>query len=796
MTKKINKTRFQRRAASQLIATAGLLAVSPISFGADIMLEEVIVTAQKRSENINDVAMSVSALGEEYINRLDLDSMDDLQKVVPGFHATISTYGTPIYTIRGVGFQDTSLAASPTVSVYVDEMPVPYSIISNYANLDISRTEILKGPQGILFGNNATGGAINYIANKPSDEFGAGIEVGYARFGTVDLDGYINVPVSENLAFRLAGKMTKSDGWQKSTTTDEELGDRDFSVGRASVAWDPVETVRFLGTVTYGQDKSDTIAPQFFRAVVQNAQTPLDPGFLNFPAAGSDNRDADWSQCINNSPTEDPDGCVSLAADNEYVHSNIRLEVDLNSTMQLTSLTSYQKFDRFQPVESDGTTFRNYESVQMGEMETFYQEVRISGLQDNGANWVAGANFQVDDTVDTFLQSYSASSSSQIFGLNLGPTRPLSDQEVETWAVFGNVEYPIGDFTVHGGARYTDQTRDFIGCGQDGGDGSWSTISQGIQNLLITGNPFVNSSFPDTTQGPGIDAGPAGCGTTNEPPQFLPGYVNDSLDEDNFSWRLGSKWQATDSTMFYGNVSKGYKAGSFPTAATARSLQLIPAVQESLLAYELGVKASLLSGRLQLNGATFFYDYEDKQIRGSVLDPVFGPLGALVNVPESEVKGFEVFATGLVSEGLTIRAGVSYSDSEIKGGFSNFNYLGQQQDFTGESFPHAPEWQGSFDVSYERMFSSGLLGYVGALVSYQDDTYAGFGELSELQIDSYTLLDMRAGIEAGDWGVRIWGKNLTDEYYWRQVTREFGDALVRYAGHPRSYGITFSYKWQ
>ncbi|PLW81200.1 hypothetical protein CWI75_16310 [Kineobactrum sediminis] len=786
----------KRKAMPQVIAAAGLLTIVPVGYAAEMMLEEVIVTAQKRSENINEVAMSVTALGEEYINRLDLDSMDDLQKVVPGFHATVSTYGTPIYTIRGVGFQDTSLAASPTVSVYVDEMPVPYSILSGYANLDISRTEILKGPQGILFGNNATGGAINYIANKPSDEFGAEVELGYARFGTVDFDGHVNIPVSDSLSFRLAGKIIKSDGWQKSTTTDNELGDRDFSLARFSAAWDPTEKVRVLGTVTYGQDKSDTPAPQFFQAVVQNAQTPLDPGFLNFPKAGSENREADWSSCINNSPTEDPEGCVSLAADNDYMHSNIRLEVDLSPTILLTSLTSYQKFDRFQPVESDGTTFRNYESVQMGEIDTYYQEIRISGLQENGANWVAGANFQLDDTVDTFLQSYSDSSSSQIFGLKLGPTRPLSDQDVETWAVFGNMEYPVGDFTFHAGARYTDQKRDFIGCGQDGGDGSWSTISQGIQNLLITGDPFVNSSFPDTTQGPGVDAGPGGCGTTNEPPDFAPGYVYDSLDEDNFSWRLGSKWQATDGTMFYGNVSKGYKAGSFPTAATARSLQLIPAVQESLLAYELGVKSSLFSSRVQLNGAVFFYDYEDKQIRGSVLDPVFGPLGALVNVPESEVKGFEMFATALVTEGLTLRAGVSYSDSEIKGDFTNFNYLGQQQNFTGESFPHAPEWQGSVDASYEHTFSSGMIGYVGALISYQDDTYAGFGELPELEVDSYALLDMRAGIDAGNWGIRAWGKNLTDEYYWRQVTREFGDALVRFAGYPRSYGVTVSYRWQ
>src|SRR5690606_17683643 len=110
-------------------------------------------------------------------------------------------------------------------------------------------------------------------------------------------------------------------------------------------------------------------------------------------------------------------------------------------------------------------------------------------------------------------------------------------QKMNTYGIFANAEYVFGDVTIHGGARYTKQTRDFRGCGQDGGDGPWSTISQAIQNLLITGDPFVNSAFPDSTQGPGIDVGPGGCGTTGPAPEFLPEYVLDDLDQDNISWR-------------------------------------------------------------------------------------------------------------------------------------------------------------------------------------------------------------------------------------------------------------------
>lgn len=142
-------------------------------------LDEIVVTAQKRSENINDVAISVQAASGEQLINLGITETSQLQKIVPGFSATKSPYGTPVFTIRGVGFQDTALGASPTVSTYVDEVPLPFSIETVGATLDLQRVEVLKGPQGTLFGNNATGGAINYIANKPGDAFEAGFDASF-----------------------------------------------------------------------------------------------------------------------------------------------------------------------------------------------------------------------------------------------------------------------------------------------------------------------------------------------------------------------------------------------------------------------------------------------------------------------------------------------------------------------------------------------------------------------------------------------------------------------------------------
>ena len=146
------------------------------------VIEEVIVTAQKREESINDVGMSIQTATGEKLNDLGITDTADLYKVVTGFSSNVTYYGTSIYTIRGVGFQDTALASGPTVSVYLDQMPLPFSALTQGVILDIARVEVLKGPQGTLFGQNSTGGAVNYIANKPTTEFESGIDLSYGRF--------------------------------------------------------------------------------------------------------------------------------------------------------------------------------------------------------------------------------------------------------------------------------------------------------------------------------------------------------------------------------------------------------------------------------------------------------------------------------------------------------------------------------------------------------------------------------------------------------------------------------------
>ena len=281
------------------------------------VIEEVIVTAQKREESINDVGMSIQAATGEKLNDLGITDTADLYKVVSGFNSNVTYYGTSIYTIRGVGFQDTALASGPTVSVYLDQMPLPFSALTQGLILDLERVEALKGPQGTLFGQNSTGGAVNYIAKKPTTEFSSGIDASYGRFNEFDISAFVSGPISDTLSYRLAARSITSDGWQEAvvdnpapdpfwidqgrnyTRSDDEWGEKDFLSYRASMQWDPSERFSALLSFSGFIDEGQTQAPQLYGIASLNPDGDLNPLVANYPRAGNDNRDADWGACVN-----------------------------------------------------------------------------------------------------------------------------------------------------------------------------------------------------------------------------------------------------------------------------------------------------------------------------------------------------------------------------------------------------------------------------------------------------------------------------------------------------------------
>lgn len=732
-------------------------------------LNEIVVTAQKRAEAINDVPVSITAATGEQLAQLNITDVQGLVKLAPGFNAIDSGYGTPVYFLRGIGFFDSSLNAKPTVGVYQDEAPIPYSIMTAGASFDLARVEVLKGPQGTLFGSNATGGAINYISARPTDTFEYGGSFGYGRFNKTRLEGYVSGPLSETLKARLALMHEGGGAWQRSYTQDDALGDRDFTQGRLILAWKPTDSLRVDFTVNANVDKSDTQAAQLVAPFRQTAGGYFSPALLAFPLPPHDNRAADWNRS------------VPLRRDNSMIQATLRADYDLSDTMTFTSLTSYSTFDELYGQDSDGTSVQVANYIISGDIQSFTQEFRLSGDMLGTGNWVIGANYEKSDTSELVRQFSNEQTSFHVFdplGLPALTEIPQqADTQYESKAVFASITAPLtSTLSLTGGVRYTETQSDFQACIINGGNGSYG---RGFEIRL--GLPA--GTFPLNE-----------CATLNN--SNRPGRFSGSLPEDNVSWRAALDWTPLEDQLFYASVSRGYKAGSYGNIPSTSFGQYAPVRQEEVTAYEAGFKSTLADHRVQLNGAVFLYDYSDKQLKGRTIVPIFGPLEALVNIPESRITGAEFQIDLAPVDGLRANLGVTWIESEVTSSFVNYTAFGIATDFNGKSFPYTPEWQLNSDVQYSKPVANGVDAFIGASYTYRTETSGDFTPDSRLDIDAYGLLDLRAGVESSDgqWRVSAYASNVFDAYYWQTATRR-GDTVIRFTGMPRMYGLTVSAKF-
>ena len=737
---------------------------------------DIIVTANKRSETLSDVPMSITAVSGNELASKGINDVADLVKITPGLSFVESGNSVPVFSLRGVGFFDTAIGARPTVSVYVDEAPLPFSIMAAGAAFDLERVEVLKGPQGTLFGQNATGGAINYIAAKPKDHLEAGVTASYARFGTVDVSGYSTGPLSSTLKARIAARTVQGGAWQRSYTRDDELGDQDFTQGRFLLDWQASDKVRFALDLNGFVDKGETQAGQLIGLVPTRPQSlGVVPLLTSYPIAPANDRAADWN----------PD--QNLRRDNRFYQATLRGESEMSDNFTLTSLTSYSHMRVRQNVDIDGTALNNALGHIRGKVSSFFQEVRISGTT-GPLETIVGVNYSHDTSQedDVFDFPYSTASQALLPTALFTATRPTGSQVFDTMAVFGNADLAVTDrITLHGGLRYTLADLDYKVCtraaNQAAADGQTA-----LYNRIRAGR-----GLPPI---PAISAGQ--CTSLNS--SILPSQKVGAFNQDNVSWRAGVDFKPTERTLIYANVSRGYKTGSVPVTAATSLAQLQPVSQETVLAYEAGFKASLFDRVADVNGAVFYYKYGDKQVKGRILtDPnILGPIEALVNIPKSKITGAEAQITLRPVRGLMLSAAGTYIDSKVTSDFANYTILGALQNFKGDAFPYTPKWQIVLDGEYRIPASRSVDVVLGANYNYRTKTRAGFGNEDLLKIDSYGLLDLRAGVEApdGKWRVQLFGRNVTNAYYWTNVAKYF-DVVRRLAGQPATYGVQVGFKF-
>ncbi|HJQ17429.1 MAG TPA: TonB-dependent receptor [Allosphingosinicella sp.] len=753
-------------------------------------LDEIVVTAQKRTERLMDVPLSItSASGDQLANR-GITETSQLSKLVPGFTYQESNYGTPILTIRGIGYFDGAFGAGPSVMTYLDQVPMPYVLMTRGATLDLERVEVLKGPQGTLFGQNSTGGAINYIAAKPTPELSAGARVSYGRFNAVDAEGFLSGPLSSTLRARLAVRGEFADGWQKSITRpDDRWGKKEFYNGRLLLDWTPSETLSFTLNLSGWQENSEIAATQLqqiaFAVPTPNPLNQFVYDALNAAPIRLDNaRSADWTPGIGHK-------------DNTFYMIALRGDWNISDEVTLTSITAYSRLKVSQPFDPDGMAFENFSTYSHpGLLTSFTQELRVAGTTDR-LKWMVGGNFQRDianessairnEATNGVLPRQGTGGAGVVF---VDTTAYLFNQQPTIWGVFGSVDYELTDqLTAQVSARYTEQTRQFEGCIRDNGPGTFGEpAALGFLGLseLFSGSPSV--------------MGPDRCltlndTTTNPALLFKPVHVFNKLKENNVSWRASLNWKPDNDSLLYVYAAKGYKAGTFSTPPGVTASEFDPIGQESVMAYEAGAKHSF-GRQVDISGAIYYYDYKDKQLVGVANIFPFGNLPKLVNIPKSRVWGAEFEVTARPIDRLRLQGGVSYVNSRVQEdpAIPIDAVTGATTTFVGEAFPNTPKWQMIGDAEYGIPISGTAQAFIGGSVVHRSKSNAQFSDRPEFTLPSYTTIDLRAGVEWEKWRAQIWGRNITNKYYWVNVLR-LSDTINRIAAMPVTYGITLSYRF-
>jgi len=793
-----------------------------------LSIEEVLVTAQKREEGANDIPLAIVTYTGEDLVALGVTDTRDLGKLLPGFSYADGGFNTPIYTLRGVGFNENSQTASATVGVYIDEFNLPFPIMTKGSNLDLARVEVLKGPQGTLYGRNTTGGAINYIANKPSDDFSYGGSAGFSSYETSEANGFISGPLSETVNARLALRaINSSEGWQRSRTRHpssdayngntgrniggeyqqfgyETLGKVDKQSARFSMTWLAADNVDVSYHLDGWRDRSEPQALQVIAIESQNAilgAAGLHPEVADYPVNDKntqDNRAADW-----------PNAGMEFRLNDSFYSTGVRVGWSLSEDLDAVFLGSIGRFESDGSfIPQSGVDTVNTERNVFATTDYFNLEWRLSGNAHPDVFWQLGVNYSEDDVAEfqrlhhetvSIIFPVDAPNGDGVAGLD-NRSGFGGNQLAEVAAVFFHTEWAVADdWTLSGGARYTDESRKFNGCGQDVNVGDEPGADQDSPGAQDEGVGLAGAfSGISVLQSPlaGFAPGTAeqgGCFTLdNETRQ--PGRYFGELDEDNVSGRVALDWRFAEDMLAFVALSRGFKSGSFPVINISDSAQFEPVTQEQLDAVEIGSKLTLLNKAMQLNASVFDYRYKDKQLVTNFRDPVFGALPILRNAPKSTVRGAELDVKYTPVEGLYLSLAVAYLDTEVKE-FISGDSNGDEFDFTGKPFNYSPRWEYTLLVDYVLPVFERYELSLGIDYSYSGETNASLEQDERFFIDDYGLLNARIGFAptAGPWQLMLWSRNLSDEYYYNNVTNQL-DTIGRYTGMPVTYGVTLS--WQ
>lgn len=761
-------------------------------------LEEVIVTATRRESSLQDTGAAVSALSSDDLRNKSVQNVADLALLTPGLDIASYQGDTSIF-IRGIGTPTIIAGSDSSTATYVDGVYYSRPAAIGPAFFDIERVEVLRGPQGTLYGRNATGGAVNIITRGPGEETEGEVELTLGNYDQRRLFAAVGGPLTDTIGARIALQTDQHDGYTTATRADDstdDIEDRDNISVRAHLHWDVTEDVSLKMIADY--HRADDQAAVF-----------------HFASSGYAEEVADWYSSREGSQTLPYFAYRSGGRVSERGSRDIYTDIEHKNTVDVQGLTARLDW-RFSAV--DLAVIVNHKDTHpriQNELDssdafvTSYQreedhwqrsiDIQLSSSGDGKISWVAGASYFEEENIISnnifgdFWEPILVAGFTDLQLAGVIPTFPIvipesnlccmlelnGEQSAEASAIYFDGSYEFSDeLTIHFGGRQSWEERDG---------------RQQFQ-LLYAGQRFAPevAFFPDAVTD-GRDAVP-------DPLGFVVAPVSSPADFKSFTPKIALDYRINDDVMIYGLIQKGFKTGGFNIGSS----QLTPYEPEKIWSYEGGVKSELFDRRLRLNSALFHYRYENLQAQDSI-----GNQTIIRNVGKAEVTGIEVEFLAQLSEAWQLDGSTTYLDAEFTEGTLTEPLRPAAltdppgtllRDLEGLTLTRAPRWKTNIGAQYQ--FPLANIGLVTTRVDYawQSKVYYTVFNIDAASQKSYGVFNMRVALDSEDerWTVAAFAKNLTDEVYFSNqilTGTVYGSEMVGYLAPPRTYGVTAMYRF-
>ena len=754
-------------------------------------LEVIEVTAQKRSENAQETPISMNVLTADDIQEKSIEKIDDLQYSIPNLHMTETGISTQLF-IRGIGTGNNQ-GFEQSVGQYIDGVHYGRQQLLRMPFLDLERIEVLKGPQSIMFGKNSVAGALNLASAKPTQDTEIKLGIQYQpTIGAIEYTGVVSGGLTDTFSARLAIRDYSEDGYIENTFKNRDETIRDETALRLSLLWEPSDAINILLKVEH--DEFDGEGRQI--EVIRD-----DPALAGYPIPG-----ATFSQILgllgHPGAISDDDFNFKRQADAEESNTNTLDNATLTANFALgnytlTSVSGFVAYDFVETCDCDYTAAPIFSVFIDESYQQFSQEIRLVSPIGGAFDWLGGLYYQTselgfDDNIkipdNSILGLISAGALAPLTGQGAGRNYQL---DTDIWSAFFQGRYHITDaLTLTLGARFTHEEK---------------TASRVIN--------ITDLSTGDITQdpmSPVLFDNVFGIQSEQSPLSPQGHNLNGKRDEDSFTPLVNISYKIDEDIMAYASATTGFKAGGFD--ARANNVNSWEFEEEDATAYEVGIKSLLLDDTLEVNLAFYRTEYDNLQV--SQFDGVLG--FNVGNAKETIVQGLEIDGRWIIRDGLSMQYGIAYLDHKFAD-FTNGNCYNRQVpdgdigadgnqlcDYTGKSGQFTPKLTAT--IGFDYFTEINFLGFeyfrttLGLYHSAKQNVDVNLNPLYE--IDSYNKVDMRIALEAEQWNIALFGKNMTNADVLTYVGNNplsgstFGtDTFYGFVDRPAIYGIQIDYNF-